>query len=71
LWLREHNRVAGKLEILNPHWTDETLYQEARRIVTAEFQHIQFREWLPRIVGSAAIEKFGMRLLSEGYYHGE
>ncbi|XP_043462136.1 peroxidase-like [Leptopilina heterotoma] len=48
---REHNRVAGVLARLNPHWTDETIFQEARRIVTAEHQHISYYEWLPIFLG--------------------
>ena len=38
VWLREHNRLAVQLKYLNPHWEDETLYQEARKILVAEMQ---------------------------------
>ena len=40
VWVREHNRLAKELSYLNPHWDDERLYEEARKIVIAENQVI-------------------------------
>ncbi|XP_043266726.1 peroxidase-like [Venturia canescens] len=53
LLVREHNRVAMTLWALNPHWNDEKNFQEARRIVIAEYQHITYNEWLPLLFGEA------------------
>ncbi|XP_022693145.1 uncharacterized protein LOC111262832 isoform X1 [Varroa jacobsoni] len=65
LWLREHNRVSRTLASLNPHWRDHVLFEEARRIVIAELQHIVYAELLPAIIGS--VEKYRLRPLNSGY----
>lgn len=70
VWFREHNRLAFELARLNPYWTDEELYQEARRILTAEYQHIIYNEWLPIIIGRKYMEKAGIVPLTKGYYKG-
>ena len=51
LFMREHNRIASELTRLNPRWSDDKIYQEARKINVAEYQHIIFKEWLPIIIG--------------------
>ena len=67
MWMREHNRVAKELLFHNPTWLDNRLFEEARRIVIAEYQHIIFNEWLPLIVGENVMSSFGLFPLTSGH----
>uniref|UniRef100_A0A4X2KUJ2 Thyroid peroxidase n=1 Tax=Vombatus ursinus TaxID=29139 RepID=A0A4X2KUJ2_VOMUR len=58
LWLREHNRLAKNLKILNAHWSSETIYQEARKIVGALHQKITLSDYIPKILGPVAFEQY-------------
>ena len=58
LWMREHNRLAESLGNQHPNWTDDKLFNEARRIVIAEYQHIIYKEWLPNILGVDYMKKY-------------
>lgn len=69
IWLREHNRVATELARLNPKWDDETLFQEARRITIAEYQHITYAEYLPVIVGEKVARLYNLLPLESGYFY--
>lgn len=62
--------MAKDLSNLNPHWDDERLYQEARRINIAQMQHIAYHEFLPVVLGEAAIDEYDLRLLQRGYFQG-
>ncbi|CAK1595766.1 unnamed protein product [Parnassius mnemosyne] len=68
VWLRHHNRMAQELAHLNPHWSDEKIYQETRKIVGAMVQHITYREFLPIVLGSEVMRLFELDLLEKGYY---
>ncbi|XP_011872591.1 PREDICTED: peroxidase-like isoform X2 [Vollenhovia emeryi] len=59
--VREHNRIADYLAHLNPRWTDETTFQETRRIVIAEHQNIVYYEWLPIFLGATQV--YGNKIL--------
>jgi len=58
LFVRNHNRIATQLQKLHPHWTDEQLYQEARKLNIAEYQSIVYNEWIPAVLGSGALPRY-------------
>ncbi|XP_047481343.1 chorion peroxidase-like isoform X2 [Penaeus chinensis] len=66
LWVREHNAVAAQLSLVNPHWNDDTLYEEARRIVVALIQQITYRDFLPIVLGNTMMKKFDLYPLTSG-----
>ncbi|XP_055713845.1 chorion peroxidase isoform X2 [Phlebotomus papatasi] len=67
LFAREHNRVATRLAQLNPHWSDDLLFVEAKRIVVAELQYIAYNEWLPLIIGTETMARFDLNVRPDGY----
>lgn len=46
------------------------MFEEARRIVGAQLQHITYNELLPSILGQEVIDEYGLRLETSGYYSG-
>ncbi|KAF0310238.1 Chorion peroxidase [Amphibalanus amphitrite] len=67
IWMREHNRIARALQARHSRWGDEQLYQEARRVLVAEWQHILYNEWLPVLIGFKYAEDHGLLPLQAGY----
>ncbi|XP_075327291.1 eosinophil peroxidase [Odontesthes bonariensis] len=57
LFLREHNRLVKELHLLNPHWSPDTLYQEARKIIGAIHQILTWEHYLPRVLGESAMSR--------------
>ena len=51
LWLREHNYWAEHYYKKYPTWTDEKIFQTARKRVIAEVQSITYNEFLPALLG--------------------
>ena len=51
LFVREHNRLCDVIKSVEPSWDDETIYQNARRILIAEYQSITYGGYLPQVLG--------------------
>ena len=64
IWVREHNRIANYLHVLNPYWNDEKLFQEARKIVAALMQHITYNEWLEVLFNETLVRPLSLILAS-------
>jgi hypothetical protein len=58
LFMRNHNRLANLLSTSHPSWTDEQLFQEARKLNIAQYQSIIYNEWLPSVFGPNAISPY-------------
>ncbi len=58
LFVRYHNHLADELATANPGWSDEQLYQTARKLVGAQVQKITYDEWLPTMLGDASLSSY-------------
>ena len=67
IFAKEHNRIARALYKINPHWNDERLFQEARRILIAVYQLIIYDKWLPRFLGEKYTKQYKLELAKDGY----
>jgi hypothetical protein len=58
LFVRNHNRLAAALQKLHPNWSDDQLYQEARKLNIAEEQIITYTQYLPDLLGRNALPAY-------------
>jgi hypothetical protein len=58
LFTREHNRLCEELKIDHPNWNDDRLFEEARRLNIAYYQHIIRNEYLPNALGEYFIDNY-------------
>jgi peroxidase len=60
IWAREHNYQVDKL---TPYakkygWTEDQLFEAARAITEAEWQHVVYNEYLPKLIGTHALSEY-------------
>ena len=58
LFVRNHNLIATQLQKEHPDWTDEQLYQEARKLNIADYQNSIYNEWIPAVLGQSALPEY-------------
>uniref|UniRef100_A0A8C9STW7 NAD(P)H oxidase (H2O2-forming) n=1 Tax=Scleropages formosus TaxID=113540 RepID=A0A8C9STW7_SCLFO len=58
IWFRYHNYLASQLQEKHPLWSDEELFQNARKRVVATLQSIVFYEWLPGHLGDVTVPSY-------------
>jgi hypothetical protein len=64
LFMRNHNAIATKLATLDPaqfgltSWTDDNLYQEARKLNIAIEQNITYTAYLPDLLGPGTMPAY-------------
>ena len=71
VFVREHNRICDALLRDHPGvagFSDEDFYQNARRIVLAQWQKIVYGDFLPLLLGSDAINKYNLQLVENSVY---
>ncbi|RWS26031.1 Heme peroxidase-like protein [Leptotrombidium deliense] len=67
LMTRRHNQHAEILSKVNPHWDDEKLYLETRRILIAESQHITYSQYIPSLLSDDLLHYFNLLPLKKGF----
>jgi hypothetical protein len=58
LFLDNHNRIAAQLQKQNPTWTDQQLFNEARKLNIAQYQSIIYNEWIPAVLGKNSLPAY-------------
>lgn len=70
IFMRYHNEIAKKLSAMNPHWGNERVFLETRKIVSSVLQHISYNEYLPVTLGSDLMKRYRLNVGSGYPYRG-
>ena len=69
VFVREHNRIAAQLAVLNKDWDDETLFYETRRIIIGILQHIVYDQYVPGVIGKEGSQTYGIVPTTDGSFY--
>jgi len=58
MWARNHNWHVEQLKYKYPDWSEDKLFEAARALNEAEWQHVVFDEYLTKLVGKHAISEY-------------
>ena len=64
LFVREHNRIADLIKAEQPKWDDDEVFENARRILVAEYQSIVYGQYLPIVLTTQNMK--GLDLSEDG-----
>ncbi|XP_071142120.1 chorion peroxidase-like [Mytilus edulis] len=67
VFVRYHNRLSTQLYKLNPCWSNEMVFQETRRIIIAQVQHITYNHFLPLVVDRKTMQRFKLFSKKRGF----
>ncbi|EGT50215.1 hypothetical protein CAEBREN_28625, partial [Caenorhabditis brenneri] len=66
VFIKEHNRLAVMVKARQPSWNDEQIYQFVRRVMVAQWQHIVYNEYLPKLLTDKYLTDFNLKPLKPG-----
>lgn len=69
VFLREHNRIAAQLAVLNQNWDDEKLFFETRKIIIGILQHIVYDQYVPAVIGREIAASYGLTPTTDGSFY--
>lgn len=63
MWAKNHNWHVEQLKYKHPDWSEDQLFEAARALNEAEWQHVVYKEYLTKLVGEYAVSEYS------GYKH--
>ncbi|KAL3855351.1 hypothetical protein ACJMK2_014567 [Sinanodonta woodiana] len=67
LFAHLHNNLATNLEKVHANWTKERIFQEAKKINVAMYQHVVYNEFLPSFMSERALKRYNLKSNKLGY----